>query len=58
MTYHIDVATNEPDHRVELLHNNIVKFGTITNTLAAVCDLTGDLIAHPTAGTPMIAPSG
>jgi uncharacterized OsmC-like protein len=41
MTYHIDVATNEPDHRVELLHNNIVKFGTITNTLAAVCDLTG-----------------
>ncbi|MEX0796932.1 MAG: OsmC family protein [Acidimicrobiia bacterium] len=46
MTYHIEVATNEPDHRVELLHRNIIKFGTITNTLAAVCDVTGDLIAH------------
>lgn len=58
MTYHIEVATNEPDHRVELLHNNIIKFGTITNTLAAVCDLTGDLIAHPTTGSLTVAHSG
>lgn len=43
MTYHIEVATNEPAHRVELLHHNIIKFGTITNTLAASCELRGDL---------------
>ena len=57
MTYHIEVATNEPDHRVDLLHHNIVKFGTITNTLAAVCEVTGDLIAHPVAESPKDAPS-
>jgi uncharacterized OsmC-like protein len=46
MRYHIEVATDEPDHRIELLHRNIRKFGTITNTLAAACELTGEVIAH------------
>ncbi len=46
MHYRIEIATNEPDHRIELLHRNIRKFGTITNTLAAACELTGEAIAH------------
>lgn len=49
MSYHIEIVTDEPAHRVELLHRNILKFGTITNTIAAACELTGDLIARPTA---------
>jgi uncharacterized OsmC-like protein len=58
MTYHIELATNEPDHRVELLHRNIIKFGTITNTLAAICDLTGDLITRPTARSSTVSACG
>ena len=46
MHYRIEIATDEPDHRVELLHRNIRKFGTITNTLAAACELTGEMVAH------------
>jgi uncharacterized OsmC-like protein len=46
MRYQIEIVTDEPDHRVELLHRNIRKFGTITNTLAAACQLTGEVIAH------------
>jgi uncharacterized OsmC-like protein len=46
MRYHIEVATDEPEQRVELLHRNIRKFGTITNTMAAACELTGGLIAR------------
>jgi len=34
---HAAINTNEPDHRVQLLHRNILRFGTITNTLAAAC---------------------
>jgi uncharacterized OsmC-like protein len=46
MRYHIEVVTDEPDTRVDLLHHNIRKFGTITNTLAAACELSGDLVAE------------
>jgi uncharacterized OsmC-like protein len=48
MRYQIEIVTDEPDHRVQLLHRNIRKFGTITNTLAAACELTGEVIAHRT----------
>lgn len=33
--YVLHVETDEPDHRVELLHLNIVRFGIVTNTLAS-----------------------
>ncbi|MEX2279141.1 MAG: OsmC family protein [Acidimicrobiia bacterium] len=46
MTYRIEIATEEPDRRVDLLHRNIRKFGTITNTLAAACDLSGEMVAR------------
>jgi len=33
--YALQIVTDEPEHRLELLHRNILRFGTITNTLAA-----------------------
>ena len=32
--YTLRINTNEPDHRVQLLHRNILRFGIITNTAA------------------------
>jgi uncharacterized OsmC-like protein len=51
MRYVLRVATDEPAHRVELLHTNILKFGTITNTLKAACELHGEIVAEPSAST-------
>lgn len=45
--YVLRVVTDEPPTRVELLHLNIRRHGTIFNTLAAACDVTGELIAEP-----------
>jgi uncharacterized OsmC-like protein len=47
MHYRIEIATDEPAHRVDLLHRNIRKYGTITNTLAAACQLTGEIQSRP-----------
>ena len=35
------VDSDEPDRRLELLHENVRKFGTITNTLAEATRLKG-----------------
>jgi uncharacterized OsmC-like protein len=43
--HRLEIDTTEPDHRVELLHRNITKFGTIYNALAAACDVTGEIVA-------------
>lgn len=45
--YRIEIVTDEPAHRVGLLHRNVRKFGTITNTLSAAAEMTGEIIAHP-----------
>jgi uncharacterized OsmC-like protein len=45
--YRLRVVTDEPPQRVELLHRNIRRYGTIFNTLAAVCDVTGEIAAEP-----------
>lgn len=47
--YRLEVVTGEPEHRVELLHRNIRRYGTIYNTLAAVCDVSGEVVAVPPA---------
>ena len=39
--YELIVDTDEDDRRLELLHYNVRKFGTITNTLAAATQLEG-----------------
>lgn len=45
VTYRLEVTTPEPTHRVDLLHRNLSKYGTIYNTLAAVADVSGEIIA-------------
>lgn len=45
VTYHLRVVTEEPPPRLALLHKNIRKFGTITNTLAAACEVAGTIEA-------------
>ena len=39
--YLITIDTDESDHRLELLHKNIRKYGTISNTLAPALALNG-----------------
>ena len=39
--YEIIVDTDEVDHRLELLHTNVRKFGTISNTVAEATELRG-----------------
>jgi uncharacterized OsmC-like protein len=51
MRYRLRVVTDEPPHRVELLHKNVRKFGTITNTLAAACELSGEIEAVAPGGS-------
>jgi len=46
MQYRIEIVTEEPPSKVELLHRNIRKYGTITNTLAAACELSGEIVAR------------
>ena len=41
--YEIVVDTDEADRRLELLHSNVRKYGTVYNTLAADTTLTGTL---------------
>jgi uncharacterized OsmC-like protein len=41
--YEIIVESDEPERRLELLHTNIRKFGTISNTLASAVQLTGSI---------------
>jgi uncharacterized OsmC-like protein len=42
--YRLQVVTDEPERRVELAHKNLRKYGTVYNTLAAVCDVHGDIL--------------
>jgi uncharacterized OsmC-like protein len=44
ITYVLTIATDEPASRVELLHRNIREYGTIYNTLAAVCEVGGRIV--------------
>ena len=43
ITYELIVVTDETDHRLELLHDNVKKFGTVFNTVAPGTQLTGIL---------------
>lgn len=45
ITYEMRITTSEPARRIELLHQNLRKFGTVYNTLAAVCDVHGTVVA-------------
>ena len=41
--YEITVDTDEVDHRLELLHDNVRKYGTVFNTVAPGTELQGTL---------------
>lgn len=41
--YVLRLVTDEPDARVDLLARNLAKHGTIYNTLAAGCEITGHI---------------
>ncbi len=56
--YTLDLVTDEPLDRCELLHRNIKKFGTVYNTLAAVCEVSGDLrVERPGSQLPFPSPN-
>jgi hypothetical protein len=42
--YEIVVDTDEPDRRLDLLHDNVKKYGTVFNTAAPGTDLQGVLV--------------
>lgn len=41
ITYELIVDTDEPDRRLDLLHTNVRKYGTVSNTLKAALSLEG-----------------
>ena len=43
IVYELVVDTQEDDRRLELLHTNIRKYGTISNTLALAVELSGTI---------------
>lgn len=49
VTYEIVVETSETDQRLELLHKNVRKFGTISNTVAEAANLSGSIRRKQTA---------
>ena len=42
--YEIVVDTDENNRRIELLHKNVRKFGTIFNTVSAAAKLSGRMV--------------
>lgn len=48
ISYRMRITTEEPERRVDLLHKNLRTFGTVYNTLAAVCDVHGTIVATRT----------
>lgn len=51
--YELIVDTDEDDHRLALLHTNVRKYGTISNTIAASTKLEGIIRRTETASTPL-----
>jgi organic hydroperoxide reductase OsmC/OhrA len=49
ITYRLEVTTNETAARLDLLHRSLTRRSTTYNTLAAVCDVTGEVVAIPAA---------
>lgn len=41
--YTLTIDTDESDRRLELLHQNVIKYGTVYNTLAAGTELAGKI---------------
>ncbi len=48
ISYRLVVDSDEPDHRLNLLHENIRKYGTVFNTLVAGTEIQGELVRAET----------
>ena len=46
--YEIEIDTDEPEHRLALLHENVKKYGTVFNTVAPGTDLAGIMLRKQT----------
>jgi len=44
ISYELVVDTDEDDRRLELMHTNVRKFGTVSNTVAAATKLEGRIV--------------
>lgn len=44
ITYELIVDTDEDDRRLDLLHQNVRKYGTVSNTVAAATKLEGKIV--------------
>lgn len=47
ITYELIIDTDENDRRLDLMHYNVRKFGTVSNTVAAATKLEGKIIRAP-----------
>jgi uncharacterized OsmC-like protein len=47
LRYELRIRTDEDPGRIDLLHRNLRRFGTVYNTLAATCDVDGSILAGP-----------
>lgn len=43
ISYIVWVDTDEPDRRLDLLHENLRRYGTVFNTVAAGCEPSGEM---------------
>lgn len=57
VTYEITVDTEEPDARLDLLHKNVRKYGTISNTVAEALTLDGVLVRKKSDAASGIEPA-
>lgn len=44
-TYRLEIVTDEPAQRVELLHRNVRRYGTVGSTLSLAAEVTGEIVA-------------
>jgi uncharacterized OsmC-like protein len=44
INYLLEIDTDADDHKIKNWHKNIIKFGTITNTLNRACKIEGKMI--------------
>lgn len=44
--YTLHLSTPEPSERVDLLRRNLIRYGTIYNTLAAACEVQGEILTE------------
>ena len=51
ISYELIIDTDEDDRRLDLMHHNVRKFGTVSNTVAAATKLEGKIVRASTSST-------